>query len=220
MRPDLPPANPWLSIPAVDYEAHMSSPQVRQLEYLSAAFAAALERHRPAGAIACLGCATGNGFEHLVGFPVQRVVAIDLNPEYLAILRGRYEARVRGLEVVCADLNRCDWEPGSFDLVWAGIVLEYVDHEALVEKISRWLRPEGVLAVVVQLPSPGGGHVTATPFRSLQALAPFMKLVAPERLQQSAMQQGLEMERQITRIIAGKEFYEADYRKRGGTGRA
>jgi hypothetical protein len=51
-------ANPWLSIPLCDYEAHMGSAKVRQLGALSELFAEALRRCRPESA--AIG-APGNG---------------------------------------------------------------------------------------------------------------------------------------------------------------
>jgi SAM-dependent methyltransferase len=213
MNADSRSQNPWLSIPAADYEAHMSNPQVGQLQYLSVSFRSALDRHRPTS-IACLGCTTGNGFEHLVEFPLQRVVAIDVNAQYLEILRSRYAERVRGLETVCADLTECELDEGAFDLVWGGLVLEYVDCDVVVEKIARWLGNHGVLSVVLQLPSPGRGHVTGTPITSVRVLEPFMKLVEPGVLDRLADRHGLEGTMRRTRVVAGKEFFEADYRKR------
>ena len=37
--------NPWLHIPAADYEAHMDSPNVAQLSFLGSTFKEALEHH-------------------------------------------------------------------------------------------------------------------------------------------------------------------------------
>jgi hypothetical protein len=39
--------NPWLSIPAADYEAHMASPEVGQLPFLNAVFMETLTKLRP-----------------------------------------------------------------------------------------------------------------------------------------------------------------------------
>jgi hypothetical protein len=62
------PGNPWLSIPAADYEAHMADPAVRQTPFLDAVFARALAAHRPQ-TVAILGCATGTGLGHLAARP-------------------------------------------------------------------------------------------------------------------------------------------------------
>lgn len=213
MPTDPPPPNPWLSIPASDYEAHMSDAQVGQLQYLSAVFARALARHHPLS-IACLGCTTGNGFEHLPGSGVRRVVAVDVNPQYLEILQERHGSRIAGLTTLCADLVECKLDEASFDLVWAGLVFEYVDVNAVLEKVARWLRPRGVLSVVLQLPSPGRDHVTATPIASVRQLEPFMKLVEPKELERVALRHGLQCEALWEDEVVGKGFLQVEYRKR------
>lgn len=59
-----PLANPWLSIPLEDYEGHMSSPEVGQLDALAELFGEALEYRRPAS-VAVLGVADGNGLDRV-----------------------------------------------------------------------------------------------------------------------------------------------------------
>ena len=81
--------NPWLTISAEDYEAHMASPEVGQLQVLNQLFKVVLEEHRPES-MAVLGCSTGNGFEHIDPSTTRRVVGIDINPSYLAVARKRF----------------------------------------------------------------------------------------------------------------------------------
>jgi len=66
--------NPWLGIPAADYEAHMALPEVGQARALAALFASALEEYAPES-LAVPGCATGNGFEHIDASKTRRVAA-------------------------------------------------------------------------------------------------------------------------------------------------
>ena len=213
MAIDQPAPNPWLSVPAADYEGHMSSPRVLQTQYLSDAFRRALERHQPAS-VAVLGCATGNGFEHLTREHVRRVVAVDINPSYLEILRARHAAAVPGLEIVCTDLPRCELEPESLSLVWAGLIFEYVDPKLLLERATRWLAPGAILSVVLQLPVSGHSTVTETPFTSVKVLEPILKLVDPDAFEGWARSCGLIQESSRTaRLATGKAFHEADYRK-------
>jgi SAM-dependent methyltransferase len=191
----------------------MSSPRVLQSQYLSDAFRRTLERHRPAS-VAVLGCATGNGFEHLAHEFVREVVAVDINPSYLEVLRTRHGATVPGLETVCADLARYEFEPESLDLVWAGLIFEYVDPELLLEKTARWLTAGGVLSIVLQLPVSGHSPVTDTPFASVKRLEPILKLVDPRTLERAARRCGLIPESSRTaRLSTGKAFHETDYRK-------
>src|SRR4030042_5806407 len=56
--------NPWLQIPACDYEAHMALPEVAQTQAISKLMASALKEYAPAS-LAVMGCTTGNGFDHI-----------------------------------------------------------------------------------------------------------------------------------------------------------
>jgi len=66
--------NPWLHIPASDYEAHMSLPEVAQAQAINELFASVLQEYTPAS-LAVFGCTTGNGFEHIDSSKTRRIVA-------------------------------------------------------------------------------------------------------------------------------------------------
>lgn len=83
--------NPWLDIPLDDYEGHMSSPAVAQLQALNELFAAVLASLRPKSLVV-FGCAAGNGFEHIDPCVTERVVGVDINPAYLQALKERSSA--------------------------------------------------------------------------------------------------------------------------------
>ncbi|HKQ96436.1 MAG TPA: class I SAM-dependent methyltransferase, partial [Candidatus Polarisedimenticolia bacterium] len=154
--------NPWLGIPASDYESHMADAAVRQTPFLSAALADTLRRHRPA-TVAILGCATGNGFEHLEARDRRGpVAAIDLNPEFLKIARTRHAARLPELLLVRADAASLELAAGRFDLVQAALLFEYVEPDSVLGRVARWLRPGGVLSVVLQVDSATHRAVTPT----------------------------------------------------------
>ncbi len=198
--------NPWLSIPAADYEGHMASHGVQQLQYLGAVFGELIAAHRPRD-LAVLGCATGNGFERIP--PATRtVIGLDINPDYLAIARARHARRLPGLRLVCADLSAYAPEPRSLDLIFAGLLLEYVDPRVVIAKADVWLRDPGVLAVVLQLPAPGAGPVTATPYESLKALEPVMQLVDAGEVGRLAAARGFtEVDARVDTLPTGKEFH-------------
>jgi len=213
---DDPAGNPWLSIRWQEYEGHMGSPSVGQLQMLSDVFAQVLREERPR-TLAVLGCATGNGFEHVDPEVTRVTVGIDLNLAYLAVARRRFVNRVPGLLLVCADLARFELAPGSLDLVHAALVLEYVDPSRLIHRAARWLRPGGTLAVLLQLPSERSGKVSATPFASLQRLEGVMRLVDPEVVRGAATRAGLVETRATTLVLdSGKSFFLARYRALGG----
>jgi len=216
---DDPTGSPWLTIPWQEYEGHMGDPSVGQLRMLSEVFAEVLREVRPR-TVAVLGCATGNGFEHIDPDVTGLTLGIDLNPAYLAVARGRFGSKVPGLSLVCADLARFELASGSLDLVHAALVLEYVDPDGLIRQAARWLRPGGTLAVLLQLPSEHAGKVSATPFASLRRLEGAMKLVEPKVVRTAASESGL-VETQATTLVldSGKSFFLARYRAPGGEAR-
>ena len=77
--------NPWLRIPASDYEAHMALPEVAQAQALSKMMASVFTEYAPTS-IAVIGCTTGNGFQHIDTKHTRRIVGIDINPAYLTVI--------------------------------------------------------------------------------------------------------------------------------------
>jgi trans-aconitate methyltransferase len=206
--------NPWLSIPASDYENHMGSPGVDQLRLLRELLRDRVAEFRPAS-LAVLGCATGAGFETIDPARVRRIVGIDINPEYIEIVRRRFAASVPGLELICADVATLDLPPCSLDLFHAALVLEYVAPEVVVAKTAAWLVPGGILSILVQLPSPSG-KVSHTPFASLKSLDSWMRLVDPGELATIVTRHGFTQVRSETiDWVGGKRFYTAAYRLQG-----
>jgi SAM-dependent methyltransferase len=202
--------NPWLAIPAADYEGHMGPEGTGQLAPLAAIFAEVVAAVRPAS-LALLGCATGNGLAAVDTARTRRAVAVDVNPEYLEVARRRHASHLGGaLELVCADLTACELGAGAFELVHAALVFEHVDPVALAARIARWLAPGGTCAVVLQLPAAAGRApaVSPTRFSSLQALAGSMRLCAPEEVRRLFAAHGLgETRGWRVPLRDGKAFY-------------
>lgn len=209
-----PKRNPWLSIPASDYEGHMESPHVDQQRLLRDLLRERVEEFRPA-ALAVLGCATGAGFETVDPAVVRRLVAIDINPEYLELVRRRHAARLPGLELLCADIAAVDLAPRSLDLLHAALVLEYVSPELVIERAATWLVPGGIFSVLLQLPSEHG-NVSDTPFTSLKSLDGVMTLVDPGELVALTLRHGFATVRTGTiDWTGGKRFFAAILRLAG-----
>jgi len=205
-------------VPAADYEGHMGSPGVRQLEFLSRVFGEFMREFEPESLVV-LGCATGNGLEHIERGRVRRLVGLDINPEYLEICRKRHGERIPRLELVCEDFASFDLEAASIDFVYAALFLEYVDLESAMRKISRWLRPRGILAVVLQLPHGSGDNVSETDFASVKALEPAIRLVEPEVLGRLVREHGFSEVRSARETLAsGKEFFLGVYRHESAQG--
>jgi len=205
--------NPWLAIPAEDYEAHMASPEVGQLQVLSQLFETVLEEHRPES-LAVLGCSTGNGFEHIDPGTTQRVVGIDINPSYLGVARTRFLGSLPMLELLEQDFTSAAFAIHPVSLIFAALVFEYVDVGEAVRNISRSLTPGGVLVAALQLPSPTSTPVTKTRFESLEALAPIMNLVSPEEFSLVCSENGLRAVRQTRLPLEqGKGLHVGFYEK-------
>lgn len=202
-------------MPAADYEGHMGSPGVRQLEFLSRVFGGLLTEYAPESLL-LLGCATGNGLERVDPGRTRRLVGLDINPEYLEICRERHGERLPGLELVCADFVTFETGTASFDFVHAALFFEYVDPESAMRKISRWLKPGGILAVVLQLPHGSGGNVSETGFEGVKLLEPAIRLVDPDVFRRLTRKFGF-AEARISRerLGSGKEFFTGVYRLDG-----
>jgi SAM-dependent methyltransferase len=203
--------NPWLDVPAEDYEGHMDHPDVDQLNFLSRLLADALRDLRPE-ALAVPGSAMGTGFEHIDPEITLRVLAVDIQLAYLKILQDRHGDRLSGLETACADLRNYEVDSNAFDLVFAALIFEYLEPEPLLQKFTEWLRPGGWLVSVLQLPAKGHGKVSATPFEGVRVLEPIIHLLNPEDLKKLAASKGLGLvQENIEVAAAGKEFHVATF---------
>ena len=198
--------NPWLDIPEGDYVGHMSSPTVNQRSVLSRLMGDALESVRPRTMLV-LGCSTGNGLEHVNPEVTSHVAVVDLNPAYLLRLGERFPNPGFELDVRCADLADVMLEREAFDLVHAGLVLEYLEWPLLLPRVATTLKSGGVLSVVLQLPSASTPAVTPTTFASLRSLETLFRFVEPGALIEAARGEGLTLMNQRTESLrAGKAF--------------
>lgn len=206
-------SNPWLQIPASEYEGHMGPAWANQLGTLGELFGQVYGRVRPRRLV-MVGAATGTGLEHIDSRLTERVVAIDVVPEYLDVLRSRFPGLAPVLETVCSPAESCVLETGSFDLVHAGLVLEYIEPAVLVDKVATWLAAEGVFSVVLQCPSTQPA-VTPSPYPSIRRLDGFMRLVPPEVVTAAAAYAGLVLVDQRTVPLgSGKRFWVGLYGRR------
>ncbi|MBU0690609.1 class I SAM-dependent methyltransferase [bacterium] len=198
--------NPWLTIPAADYEGHMGSPQVGQLHFLSSVFQELLNEYHPKR-LAVIGCATGNGFEHIDAKYVEQVIGIDIQPDYLRLLHERFAAQLPQLELICKDVLDCELTLNSLDFIFAGLLFEYVNPEAALLKFKKWLKPSGILATVLQLPSANIAFAHSS-YRSIQRLEAVSHLVNSDELTVQASKIGLHLTAsRIDTLPSGKQFF-------------
>jgi SAM-dependent methyltransferase len=200
--------NPWTIVPALDYERHMGPEGVDQLAPLSAIFQESYLAAQP-DRLLLLGCSTGNGLEHVDLAATKRIVGVDVNLQYLAVARQRFFHLGARLELYCQEAERFRATPGSFDLVHAALLFEYLHPEVLVRRISEWLAGGGTCSVVLQLP---GGRGPSAPTKTMQLIERAMKLVPPEELTQLFEHYGLPRKRSRTVPLPhGKSFWVAAF---------
>jgi hypothetical protein len=196
----------WLDIPLDDYEGHMGLPSIGQAAMLADQLTLLIARSAPRS-VAVAGCAGGNGFER-IGPPVERVVAVDINPAYLDTLRARHGRRLRGLEVHCADIESPETKLAPVDLIYAGLILEYVDLGAALATFRRAANPGATLAALIQLPATGQEAVSPSPYGSLGKLKDAMRLIAPDALRDAAATAGfLRRDSRTLGLPSGKRFH-------------
>jgi len=184
--------NPWSIVPAADYERHMGPGGVDQLASLSALFQEAYLGAQPDRAL-LVGCATGNGLEHVDPAVTRRMVGLDVNLQYLGICRQRFFHLGPRLELFCTTAQAWRSPPQAFDLIHAALVFEYLYPEPLVARLAEWLAPQGVCSVVLQLP---GGEGPTPPLKALEIIQRAMKLVPPAELAALFGLHGLQLRRQ------------------------
>jgi SAM-dependent methyltransferase len=195
--------NPWLGIPAADYEAHMSA--VGQSAVLRAIFSGLYLERRPRR-LAVLGCTTGRDLELVDPTTTERAVGIDVNGAYLAIARQRLAALGPRLTLIEADLLEVTLPPGELDLVHAALVVEYVDPLALLSRVHLWLAPGGVCSVVTQQLSPEVPAISDTGYASLRTLAGHMRLHDVASITTLARRCGLRLLRHAATRVRGKDL--------------
>jgi SAM-dependent methyltransferase len=201
--------SPWLDIPLADYESHMALPAVGQSLLIADEFDALIRKYSPSS-VAMVGCAGGNGFDRVAGTSVRRLVGMDLNPEYIQHARERYEGRIPGLELHVADIQSPESLFEPVDLIYMALVLEYVDLARAMSNLRSHCRPNGVLAVLSQLPHETMARVSPSPYTSLQLLAPGMHLISPEELQLQAEHAGFAPDHSMIIASAGGKRFRID----------
>ena len=169
--------NPWLAIPLDDYEGHMASAAVEQLNALAELFDRALHHARPES-VAILGVAGGNGLDRISPDVTHRVCGVDINPDYLEAVRRRYGS-LPGLELHCADLANRTLHLAPVRLVHAALIFEHAGLDGCLRNALSMVAEGGSLSVVLQLPSPQTPGVSASPFASIQTLSGDFHLIDP-----------------------------------------
>jgi SAM-dependent methyltransferase len=203
--------NPWLAIPAADYEAHMSA--AGQSAVLRAMFFRIYSERKPKR-LAVLGCTTGADLQMIDVGDTALAVGVDVNPDYLAAAKERLAALGPRLHLIEGDVLKVQLPPEKLDLVHAALLLEYVDPLSLFRRIHGWLAPGGICSVITQQPAADQPAVTDTGHPSLQVLAGQMRLRDAKQVATLAGQCGLRLAReQTTTEVSGKRLVASVFRR-------
>lgn len=205
--------NPWLKIPLNDYEAHMSEPKVGQLQLLNNFFKNVINKYKQ-NSLCVLGCTNGNGFEHLINDDNRKIFGFDINYNYLNECSAKYKNVLSSLNLVCADIDNLEIKENSFDLIHAALIFEYVNVEKTINNISKWLKGNGILSVVLQIPSDKSSPVSDTGYESLKSLNSILQLVNLSEFNIYIDRNKLIMiESYFNEMPNGKQFFVGIYRK-------
>ncbi|MHC5039746.1 MAG: class I SAM-dependent methyltransferase [Planctomycetota bacterium] len=205
-------ANPWLQVPAKDYECHMEHESVRQGEMIRKHLGRCLERFEPESLL-YLGAGVGNGLEDDRASALNDILAVDIQPEFLAILRDRFK------DLAPLRIRECRFpeefeEPNRFQLAYGALFFEYVALEGTLAAVGACLAPDGHLVALLQQPSKEG-QMTNTGVTSLEKILPIMTLHGPEAFLQTADRVG--MFTPVSTLLlpspCGKPFCEITLRK-------
>lgn len=102
----------------------------------------------PGHSVVELGSGMGDACEYVASHFGCRVTGVEMSAKQIARARERHRDRhARGYDFVEADMLQ--WEPSErYDLVYFGDMLDVAqDRRAVLQRVHRWLRPGGVLAL-------------------------------------------------------------------------
>ena len=189
----------------------MALPSVGQAQLLCTVLRRTVTQFQPRS-LAVLGVAGGNGLDCIEPTVVHRLVALDFNPDYLALCSRRYESSFHEFEPVLHDLSTGPPAMAPVECIFAGLVLEYLQVDAFCGHLSSLLTTGGTFATLLQLPSPGLPEIGPSPFTSLTRLESAFSFVEPSFLDDRLSAHG------FARILyerydltAGKSFYYVCY---------
>ena len=153
-------ANPWEKIELSDYENHMSLESVYQLQVLNQMMGEQFEAY-DIDTIMILGIAGGNGLEHIDKNKIKKVYGVDVNRDFLAECKKRYEALGDVLETICADLLDEHLQLPHSGLLVANLLVEYIGYECF-QRIVGLVNPLYV-SCIIQI-NTGESFVSDSPY--------------------------------------------------------
>ncbi|HEY6906871.1 MAG TPA: class I SAM-dependent methyltransferase [Ignavibacteriaceae bacterium] len=197
--------NPWLEINISDYVNHMSRPEVEQYGMINESFNYALQKYKPQN-IFVPGCTIGNGFEYIEWDRVNKVTALDINPEFLKILGSRFPGENK-LEIINKDFQDFETDNKQYNLIFSALFFEYVALDKALAKFKLMMDRNSVLFSIIQLPVENQSKVSDTEYKSLEKLIPFINLISGDEFEREINKSGLIIRFSEQKVLKnGKSF--------------
>ena len=93
------------------------------------------------------------------------------------------------------------------ELVFAALILEYVDVPMTMSSLQTLCAPGGALVVILQAASSNAETVSPSPYKSIRSLAPAMRLLDQTDVQKQAIAAGFSLaSSRIVNLRSGKRF--------------
>jgi len=202
-------ANPWEKIELSDYENHMSLESVYQLQVLNQMMGEQFEAC-DTDTIMILGIAGGNGLEHIDKNKIKKVYGVDVNQDFLAECKKRYEALGDVLETICADLSDEHLQMPHSGLLVANLLVEYIGYESF-QRIVGLVKPSYV-SCIIQI-NTGESFVSDSPYlHAFDCLEEVHHQMEEKSLTDCMSQIGYGLKQTTEQFLPnGKKFVRLDY---------
>lgn len=132
-------SNPWNEIPLSDYEAHMGSASIMQMQAINGMMKVQLESF-PVTEAMILGIAGGNGIEHIDDKKYRKIYGVDVNEKYLMKAEKRYGDCGGILKYLHKDLLTEYAKLPYSELVIANLIIEYIGYNVF-KKVIMQVKP-------------------------------------------------------------------------------
>ena len=152
--------HPWKDIALNDYENHMRSENVYQLQTMNQIMKEQFCAY-PAKSVMILGVAGGNGLEHIDPQKFRSVYGVDINPDYLNACQKRYSGLGDCFKPICTDLSDVTLQLPCAELLVANLLIEYIGY-ASFQKVVTKVKPQ-YLSCIIQITS-GTSFVSDSPY--------------------------------------------------------
>lgn len=138
--------NPWEELPLSDYENHMKSDPVMQLQAMNQMMQGQFHAY-PVHSAMILGVAGGNGLEHIDASKFQKVYGVDINRTYLRTVQERYPNISHILECIPLNLLEDTHQLPKAELLIANLLIEYIGYDCFQKAVEQ-VQPQYVSCVI------------------------------------------------------------------------